>query len=313
MAFGFSTGVTVGHKKPVAAISRANASQVVASKRNARVSMAVDPSGATNIPALIAASAAFPALFFAGYASGNMGVMQTPTQFGINNLDEASFRRFSKSRSVGQFMADFVMAKHKAMSMPNGLYNPQCVEGTAKGEAFMKRHQFMSRVQRNKQRTPYEKVHDVFTNRKLAAINLGHICNAEEEDFYRFPELATTYLMTKMELDMSCNRYAVPESEAEKYLMKSVNMQMEKRATPYGIATNLCCDGRFKGDAEARRVAAGTVAFRARQMSPAMKARQRYNSKKHALVNGHPCQYEEEMFTKFPASAASMSADMYRF
>uniref|UniRef100_A0A6T6C3B5 Uncharacterized protein n=1 Tax=Compsopogon caeruleus TaxID=31354 RepID=A0A6T6C3B5_9RHOD len=212
------------------------------------------------------------------------------------------------------FFAQTVTRKFKEMVNWTGVYDPQCTEGTAKGEAWDKRELAVSKQFRFKQRSAAQKAGDFFENRRLAIHMVGHICAAEEALLGKYPTLAASYIMGKTEANKTCNRYTTPDSVAEAYMAASIESQNKKRGAPFGVYLSSCVDGNAKGRAEAARVAAVNTAYRAGWKSPAQNARQRYELSAHGRnMLGHDCDYEEAIYNKYPAVAGAMRSSSYRY
>jgi len=208
----------------------------------------------------------------------------------------------------------------KAFGVENGVYSAQCIEGTTKGMAEYSRVAALSKQFRMKQRSVSQLASDYFSSRQFALKAVGHLCNYEESIFKSYSNTAAAYVIGKQEMMKSCERYATTslsssESDlAQKYIQKSVQNAMKKRAVSRGIYGLECNDGSVKGMAEYSRVQKEAVNFRARQMSDGDKARAMFNARKVAVdwfTNG--CHYEEALIAQFPTAASSLRASNQRY
>lgn len=92
---------------------------------------------------------------------------------------------------------------------------------------------------------------------------------------------------------------------ASAYMSNTVDMQYKAKATN-GTYTGTCADGNTSGLAEFKRVQAMSARYRAGMQPAAFKAGARYEAMKFARSAFRCCSYEEVLFNKFPAVAASM-------
>lgn len=200
--------------------------------------------------------------------------------------------------------------KEKTMNV-TGIYSTQCAEGASKGAAEQARVRALSAKFRMNQVSPREKAQMMYDNRKAAIIN-SHGCNHEEKMFVNYPKCAATYNIKQSEAMLTCTRYGIPESYAEKYMAQSVENQMKARAVPNGEYTTKCSDGAWKDLSESARVAALSTRYRTAQMSPIAREQAKYNSANYAIANfGHGCGYEEDIFNKYPSVAGAMRSRAY--
>lgn len=209
------------------------------------------------------------------------------------------------------YMKDTIEKQYKAMTMTSGVYSTLCTEGSTKGAADMARVRVLGARFRMNQVSQVEKERMKFENRKQA-ITSAHGCEYEEKLFSKYPKSTAMYNLKKAEAALTCGRYAVPNTLEESYMAQSVDMQMKKRAVPYGEYTTKCSDGTTKDQAEAGRVAGMATLYRVAQLPTGLLEAGRYNSMMYALNQfGHGCSYEEKLFVKYPAIAGAMRGPAY--
>mmetsp|Transcript_3351 Transcript_3351/g.6297 ORF Transcript_3351/g.6297 Transcript_3351/m.6297 type:complete len:344 (-) Transcript_3351:634-1665(-) len=213
-----------------------------------------------------------------------------------------------------EFFARTVERKFKEVANASGVYDAQCTEGTTKQEAWSKREAALSAQFRYSQRSAAQKSGDFYENRRMAIQMVGHTCNAEEELFIKYPKLASTYVMGKLEAMRTCSRYASPETVEESYMASCVDSQNKIRASSSGVYPSSCVEGNAKGRAEQARVAALHTAYRNGWKSSAQRSRDRYAMSAYGRdIFAHGCDHEEAIFNAFPSVAASMRAKSFRY
>lgn len=89
-------------------------------------------------------------------------------------------------------------------------------------------------------------------------------------------------------------------AKADEYFARSVTMQYKAFACPTGVYDTQCAEGSVKGAAYEKRAMALSAQFRAKQRSPAAKARELYENRRHAIIESQMCQHEEDLFNRFP-------------
>eukprot|EP00186_Timspurckia_oligopyrenoides_P001648 CAMPEP_0182449412 /NCGR_PEP_ID=MMETSP1172-20130603/34186_1 /TAXON_ID=708627 /ORGANISM="Timspurckia oligopyrenoides, Strain CCMP3278" /LENGTH=292 /DNA_ID=CAMNT_0024646683 /DNA_START=55 /DNA_END=933 /DNA_ORIENTATION=+ len=89
-------------------------------------------------------------------------------------------------------------------------------------------------------------------------------------------------------------------SEADLYFARSVTAQYKAFACAGGIYDTQCAEGSYKGAAYEKRAMALSAQFRNKQRSPAAKARELFENRRHAIIEAHDCQHEEDLFVRFP-------------
>ncbi|KAA8495886.1 R-phycoerythrin gamma chain, chloroplastic [Porphyridium purpureum] len=93
--------------------------------------------------------------------------------------------------------------------------------------------------------------------------------------------------------------------KADEFFARSVTMQYKAFACPNGVYDIQCTEGTVKGAAYEKRAMAVSAAFRAKQASPAAKARALFENRRHAIIASHECQHEEDLFVRFPKLSAA--------
>lgn len=208
-----------------------------------------------------------------------------------------------------RYMAATIAKQYKAMTMQGGgIYSTQCTEGTVKGAADVARVRALDAQLRSSQQSIAMMLKRKYEVRKQAVAS-AHGCHHEEKMFLKYNGAAETYLAKKPEALRACSRYVPAANEADQYMSASVENQMKAKALPFGIYTVKCGDGAWKDHSESARIAVNAARFRSAQQSTLMQERAKYNSRQNALANyTHGCDYEEQLFLKFPRVAASMGS-----
>lgn len=93
--------------------------------------------------------------------------------------------------------------------------------------------------------------------------------------------------------------------KADEFFARSVTMQYKAFACPNGEYTTQCMEGSVKQAAFEKRAMALSAQFRARQASPAAKARAMFENRRHAIIAAGGCDHEEKLFTRFPQLSAA--------
>ena len=94
-------------------------------------------------------------------------------------------------------------------------------------------------------------------------------------------------------------------TKADEFFARSVTMQYKAFACPNGEYTTQCREGSVKQEAFEKRAMALSAQFRARQASPAAKARAIFENRRHAIIAAGGCDHEEKLFTRFPQLSAA--------
>lgn len=212
------------------------------------------------------------------------------------------------------YMATCLTSQYKAMANPTGVYSISCTEGASKGQAEESRELSVLASFRQKQRSTSQKYFDLFESRKQA-IKQAHGCSYEES-YASYPLVAKAMIRGYSEAKQLCVRYNTginyvrecgsDEAIASAYMSNTVDMQYKALAVPTGVYTGTCADGNTSGLAEFKRIQANSARYRANLMPEGFKAQSRYDAKKYAMSMFRCCQYEEDVFKRFPAVAASM-------
>lgn len=203
--------------------------------------------------------------------------------------------------------------QYKMTAVPNGVYSVRCTEGTVKHQAEESRSAALSAEFRLKQRSRVQKFAD-YTETRRKAIIASYGCSYEEKLVDRFPVAARAVVRGASEAMGVCVRYAEGVTKEEKYMAGCVDKQSKFRSVPYGVYDVLCSDGNAKNVAEFKRVSAISAQFRAGQISAIAKEQLKYDTAKYARdYYSHGCTYEEKLYNKYPAVAASMRPDAARY
>ena len=216
-------------------------------------------------------------------------------------------------RAADKYMAECITKQYKMTAAPYGTYNLQCTEGTIRGQADYARSLALSAQFRMKQRSTAQKFGDFCETRRKAMI-AANGCNYEENLITKYPISARAFVIGGSEAKGVCVRYARGSTAAEEYMTSSVDKQMKFKAVPRGVYDVLCNDGNAKDVAEYKRVQSLAVRYRSNQLSKVVKEGVKFESAKYARdFFGHGCDYEEKMFNKYPAVAASMRPSTARY
>lgn len=188
----------------------------------------------------------------------------------------------------------------------SGVYSPSCTEGTVFGAAEASRVASLSAQFRRRQESGVASFAKLFETRRLA-FSMVNSCNYEEKLIGKFPESARMTIVGTAEKFGICSRYASPASVAEKYMVECVERAKSADKCPGGVYTPACQDATVKFAAEDARVASLATAYRVNTLGPLAKEQKRYDQSKFARdLYSNGCNYEDELFTKFPATAAGM-------
>jgi len=208
-------------------------------------------------------------------------------------------------KEADEYISECITKQYKAFAVDGGVYGVQCAEGTVSGQAEERRVSAGYAKFRLGLRSASEKFGDFFETRKRGVI-AAHGCSYEEGLVTKFPKSAATFILGQAEANRTCIRYATADSLAEEYMRNSINMQMRRRSCSSGVYNVSCTEGVTKGQAETARELAGTTEFRMQHASVVSKERAKFESRKYALSQyGHLCSYEEDLFSKFPASVGA--------
>lgn len=209
-------------------------------------------------------------------------------------------------RRVDDYMSACAKRQYIAAQNPSGVYRPSCTEGTVSGAAEESRRAALSAEFRRTQEGGAASFAKFFETRRLATA-LAHGCGYEESLIGRFPDSARMTIIGTAEKFNVCSRYQSPASDAESYMADCVARARSAVSTSGGVYQPSCSDGNEKGAAEAARVAGLATKYRVDTMDPRKKIQMKYAQAKFArdfYSNG--CDYENELFTKYPATAAGM-------
>lgn len=211
------------------------------------------------------------------------------------------------------YVAECARRQYIAVQNGSGVYSPACIEGTFAGAAEDSRVASLAAAFRRRQVNGVRAFADYFETRRLATA-LVNGCNYEESLVGRFPAAAAAIVLGISERDGTCVRYASPKSKAEEYMAASVQRAASARATPLGVYNVMCNDGTTKGAAEAKRVAGLATKYRNGFMSVLVKEQRRFNQSKFARSYfSNQCNYEDGLFSLYPAVAGSMRPDTARY
>lgn len=216
-------------------------------------------------------------------------------------------------RNVDDYIANCVRRQYIAKQNASGVFGPSCTEGTVRGAAEDSRVAALAARFRRRQRPSAVSFADLFETRRRATVLAGG-CNYEEMLVRRYADSALATVVGSSETIGACSRYIAPESVEEKYMAKCVERAASARSAASGVYTVMCCDGTTKGAAETKRVASLATAYRQKWRSGLAKEAYKYNVAKFARVNySNMCSYEDALFEKYPAVAASMRPDYARY
>eukprot|EP00179_Madagascaria_erythrocladioides_P003255 CAMPEP_0198310960 /NCGR_PEP_ID=MMETSP1450-20131203/2848_1 /TAXON_ID=753684 ORGANISM="Madagascaria erythrocladiodes, Strain CCMP3234" /NCGR_SAMPLE_ID=MMETSP1450 /ASSEMBLY_ACC=CAM_ASM_001115 /LENGTH=315 /DNA_ID=CAMNT_0044013815 /DNA_START=80 /DNA_END=1027 /DNA_ORIENTATION=- len=207
--------------------------------------------------------------------------------------------------AADNYMAASIAAQYRAVSgTHNGVYSPQCTEATVRGDAEYSRVLALGAEFRRKQRSVAAKYNALYDTRAKAII-AAHNCSHEEAQFCKFPASAYAHVKAGQEARATCVRYAAPESPEEDYMARSIDLQMLRRAVPFGVF-EACYDGSTGDLVERARVMGLGRKFTNGWMSANRKEQIKYDARKHAeAMVGHECDAEAALFA-MPAIAQSM-------
>lgn len=90
-------------------------------------------------------------------------------------------------------------------------------------------------------------------------------------------------------------------------------MQYKQMACPTGEYAATCAEGNTAGLADFKRVQALSARYRANLMSPIFKAQSKYDARLAARTIARVCNYEEDIYNTYPATAASMRPLISRY
>lgn len=212
---------------------------------------------------------------------------------------------FPPGQASDRYIAKCMMQQYKQSACPTGVYTTACTEGSTPGSADAARLNAVFAQFRMKQRSTAQKYGDFCESRRKGII-LSHGCNHEEGMVVSNIVSARTFVQGVSEKESTCVRYATGQSVAEKYMAESVEKQYKALSTKWGTYDVMCADGNTPGMAETKRVQNLAARFRTNQMSANKKAQSAYDSRKYARSMFRSCSYEEVLFNKYPAVAASM-------
>lgn len=214
---------------------------------------------------------------------------------------------------VDDYIASCAKKQYIMAQNSSGVFSPSCTEGTVRGAAEDARVAALANDFRRRQISGAASFTDYYEVRKLA-FALAQGCNYEESLINRFPFAARATVIGNMEKVGACNRYATPKSAEEKYMAMCVERASSARSTPYGEYCGTCSDGTVKGAAETKRVAGLATKYRMGMYSASAKEQMKYDQSKFArnYFSGG-CSYENDLFTKYPATAASMRPSYARY
>lgn len=219
---------------------------------------------------------------------------------------------FEPDHVSDRYIAKCMTKQYKQSACPTGVYTTACTEGSTHGSADAARLAAVSAMFRMKQRSTAQKYGDFCESRRKGII-LAHGCSYEESLVVRNVVSARTFVLGVSEKEGTCVRYAAGQSVEEKYMVQSVDMQYKALSAKWGTYDVMCCDGNTAGMAETKRVQSLSARFRSNQMSAGKKAQSEYDSRRYARSMFRSCSYEEEVFNKYPAVAASMRPQTARY
>lgn len=217
-------------------------------------------------------------------------------------------------RKADEYVAACARKQYIMGSMPTGVFSSQCFEGSVKFAAEDARVAALASEYRAKTIPSVASFADLYEARRRAIV-LAKGCSYEEGLITKFSgKAAAAVVQGTSELNRACFRYSSPDSLAEKYMADCVAKQSNFRAVSGGLYGVMCCDATTSGAAEAKRVAALSTEYRNGQQSLLQKTQTKFDQAKYARDNyAHGCSYEEELFEKYPATAAAMRPDSARY
>jgi len=222
--------------------------------------------------------------------------------------DFRNARAVSKSISI-RVVDDYITAcaqrQYIAAQNGSGVYSPSCTEGTVSGAAEASRVASLAASYKRNQESGVASFNKMYETRKMA-FALANGCY-EESLIAKYPEAARMTVVGTAEKFSICSRYATPNSLAEKYMAECVERAKSASKCSGGVYATACGDGNVKGAAEDARIAGLATAYRQNTISPIAKEQKKFDQSKFArdyYSNG--CNYEDDLFTKFPATAAGM-------
>lgn len=90
-------------------------------------------------------------------------------------------------------------------------------------------------------------------------------------------------------------------------------MQYKQLACPTGEYGVTCAEGNTAGLAEFKRVQALSARFRANLMGDIFKSQSKYDARLSARTIARVCNYEEDIYNTYPATAAAMRPIINRY
>lgn len=205
------------------------------------------------------------------------------------------------------YMTRTVRSSYKRAAAAPGTYSVQCAEGAVHGEAFETAVRARNAAFRARQASPSAQFKDMYETRR-AAIVLAHGCSVEEAKLVKYAGAAAAFVAGTGEADRSCSRYSGREGGGvvDRYMADCVARQYKAGAVTGGVYGVACNDGDVGGEAEAARVAAGSVVYKAGHFSAGAKAQAKYNASLRAMALSRGCDYEEAQYAQYPTMAGSM-------
>lgn len=210
------------------------------------------------------------------------------------------------TRAVDDYITACAQRQYIAAQNGSGVYSQSCTEGTVSGAAEASRVASLAVSFRRNQEAGVASFNKLYETRRMA-FALANGCNYEEKLIGNYPEAARMTVVGTAEKFSVCSRYATPNSLAEKYMAECVERAKSASKCSGGVYASACGDGSVKGAAEEARIASLATAYRVNTMNPIAKEQKKFDQSKFArdyYSNG--CNYEDELFAKFPAVAAGM-------
>eukprot|EP00188_Purpureofilum_apyrenoidigerum_P000120 Plantae.Rhodophyta-Purpureofilum_apyrenoidigerum.ctg10454.p1 GENE.Plantae.Rhodophyta-Purpureofilum_apyrenoidigerum.ctg10454~~Plantae.Rhodophyta-Purpureofilum_apyrenoidigerum.ctg10454.p1 ORF type:complete len:315 (-),score=67.69 Plantae.Rhodophyta-Purpureofilum_apyrenoidigerum.ctg10454:38-982(-) len=196
----------------------------------------------------------------------------------------------------------------KATATSSGIYNTRCTEGSVPLEAEFKRVYSRTNAFREAQKPINERIRKMYEDRKRMFIMADNSPSAEKKAS-TMPLVNKVSVAAYNEARFNCNRYAIPQSVEESYIMSQYEREAKQKAVPYGEYKVTCNDGVAKGMPEQLRVAVGSGRFRNQQKSMNDATQFIFNAASDATKFTNPTEALEEYYYKWPSAASAKIQD----
>lgn len=205
------------------------------------------------------------------------------------------------------YIADMYTKSAKAQATPYAVYTVQCTEASAGANTTeATRLSALARQFRLRQASASMKYKDLYDTRRAAVIQSGG-SHVSEQYAVHFPKAAWAGVVGRAEAGRMCSRYfGGDQGVVGEYMYRSVERYYNGLKVAGGVYGTLCADGRRSGEADTARVAALSVAFRARGMGVRQKLGMKYDARLEAVRLGNGGDYEESNFLKYGKMAAAV-------